>query len=63
MYHEEKVINGVLHYRSKPRGEFIAYTAEQLTNQISDLKSKLSFNQTLVLSQIRKVMDKIEDSI
>lgn len=31
MYHEEKIINGVLCYRTTPDSEFREYTKEQLT--------------------------------
>jgi len=37
MYHEEKVIDGVLHWKSDPRGEWTAYTAFQLTQRIISL--------------------------
>jgi hypothetical protein len=31
MYYEEKTIDGVLHYRSTPDGEFVAFDAATLT--------------------------------
>ena len=31
MFHQEKVIDGVLHWRGTPDGEFKRYTDEQLT--------------------------------
>jgi hypothetical protein len=31
MYYAEKVINGLLHYRYTPDGEWLPMTAEQLT--------------------------------
>ena len=33
MYHEEEVIDGVLHYRGSEDGEFIPYTNEQVINK------------------------------
>jgi hypothetical protein len=34
MYYEEKAINGVLHWRGTPEGQWIAKTAEQLTEML-----------------------------
>lgn len=34
MYHEEKVINGVLSWRGTPNGTWIQYTPEQLTKRL-----------------------------
>jgi hypothetical protein len=39
MYHEEKIINGVLSWRGAPDGEFKPFTAEQLTRRIQQLKT------------------------
>lgn len=41
MYHEEKIIDGVLCWRGTPRGEFIQYTAEELTQKIVALREQL----------------------
>lgn len=41
MYYEEKVINGVLCYRTTPNGEFIEKTKEQLTIMIGRLNDRL----------------------
>jgi len=40
MYQEEKVIDGVLHYRNSPDEDFKPYTAEQLTGKYKYLESK-----------------------
>jgi len=42
MYHEEKVICGVLHWRGTPDGEWHVYSAEQLTSRILELKKELA---------------------
>lgn len=42
MYHEEKIIDGVLHHRNHPQAQWKAYTIEQLTNKVEALKFKLS---------------------
>lgn len=33
MYHDEKLINGVLHWRGTPNGKWIIYTLEQLSER------------------------------
>ena len=38
MHYEEKVINGILHHRSTPRGEWVPFTVEQLTKKVKELK-------------------------
>ena len=38
MYYEEKVINGVLHWRGTPEGQWIAKTAEQLTEMLLEAR-------------------------
>lgn len=37
MFYEEKVIDGVLHYRTSPDGDWRAKTAEQLTEMLETL--------------------------
>ena len=34
MYHEEKIINGILCWRGTPQGEWIAHTPEELTEKL-----------------------------
>jgi hypothetical protein len=41
MYHEEKVISGVLWHRSNPSGDFMRYTLEELTQKYEELKAEL----------------------
>jgi hypothetical protein len=41
MYHEEKIIDGVLHWRGTPDEEWIAYTIEQLTSKWYRLRMQL----------------------
>lgn len=38
MYNEEKVINGVLHYRKTPDGKFAMCTPEAITERYEQLK-------------------------
>lgn len=39
MYYEEKIIDGILHWRSTPTGAWIAKTPEQLTIRIEELEA------------------------
>lgn len=41
MYREEKVINGILHWRSQPDGVWYQYTASALTERIIQIQSEL----------------------
>lgn len=44
MYHEEKIINGVLHFRSHPDHEFVPYSAERLTALIFERREEVIQN-------------------
>ena len=41
MYFEEKIIDGVLCFRTTPKAQFQPYTAEMLTKKIVKLTSEL----------------------
>ena len=41
MWYEEKVINGVLHYRGTPGGEWTPMTKEMLTGMILQLRARM----------------------
>lgn len=41
MWYEEKVINGVLHYRGTPSGEWTPMTKEMLTGVILQLRARM----------------------
>mgnify|MGYP003692044225 CR=1 FL=1 len=41
MYYAEKIINGVLHYRTHPRGKWREISPLKLTQKILDLQNKL----------------------
>ena len=45
MYYEEKIINGILHYKTHPNGEFLPYTLEGFTGKIEMLKEELEKQQ------------------
>lgn len=45
MYHEEQVIDGVLHHRGTPDGQWLVYTVEQLTVKYEKLNVELSKKQ------------------
>ena len=38
MYYEEKIINGILCWRSTPKGMWTAYSAEELTIKLTELR-------------------------
>lgn len=40
MYHDEKVIDGVLHYRTLPRGPWHPMTAEQVTARFVEMTAE-----------------------
>ncbi len=41
MYHEEKVINGKLMFRSSPNGKWYGYTYEALTKRVVEAEEKI----------------------
>lgn len=45
MYKEEKIINGILHYRTSPNAEFKPYTLENLTGIVGMLKEEMQKQQ------------------
>ena len=57
MYHEEKIIDGVLCFRSTPKGLFQPYTAKLLTEKIVKLKEKI--NQQA--DEIENLAERLED--
>lgn len=40
MYYEEKIINGVLHFRSTPKGPWEAVSPERLTEMLLDARKE-----------------------
>ena len=54
MYLEEKIINGILHYRTHPNGEFIPYTLERLTGKIGMLKEEIENQQGYTQEKVFK---------
>lgn len=41
MYYEEKILEGVLHYRMNPYGCFVPYTIRELTTRYLELLHEL----------------------
>jgi hypothetical protein len=41
MYHDEKIINGILYWRGTPNGEWTQYTLTQLTAKIERLRRQV----------------------
>ena len=52
MYSEEKIINGILHYRTHPNGEFIPYTLESLTGKIGMMEEEIENQKGLAQENI-----------
>lgn len=42
MYYEEKVIGGVLHFRNRPDGNWIAMSAAQITQRLIETQTELA---------------------
>lgn len=41
MYYDEQIINGVLHWRGTPNGEWIPKNLHQLTERIVELEARI----------------------
>ena len=41
MYYEERIIGGLLHYRTTPKGRWIIYNYEELSNKVIELREEL----------------------
>jgi hypothetical protein len=55
MYHEEKVINGVLCWRGTPDGEWKQYTAEALTIALTAERSRAKDLEALALKASSRI--------
>ena len=48
MYYEEKIINGMLHYRSNPNGPWVQMSPERLTEMLVEArKERMVFQEKL----------------
>ena len=45
MYYEEKIVNGVLCFRTTPHTPFVEFSKEKLTEKIGELEKKLSLRK------------------
>lgn len=41
MYYEEKTFSGILHYRTTPDGEWVAYTQKELTTLLLTARQQI----------------------
>lgn len=48
MYYEEKIIEGILHYRTDPNGEWHPMSAERLTGYVSRIQSDLEEKNKII---------------
>jgi hypothetical protein len=55
MYHEEKVINGVLCWRGSPDGEWTPYTAEGLTVALTAERARSKDLEALAMKAHEKL--------
>ena len=59
MYHEEKIINGVLHFKSTPRGKWVEFSKLQLMLRIEEKE----LNNKVAEDLIKKLEDMSGESI
>jgi hypothetical protein len=62
MYHEEKIINGILHWRNTPNGEWIAYTAEQLSARCTELQAKSDKFKSALSDTVQQLVQWADES-
>lgn len=55
MYHEEKVINGVLCWRGTPDGEWTQYTSEALTIALTSERSRAKDMESGRIEYVHKI--------
>ena len=48
MFHEEKLISGVLHWRNTPDGKWIARTPEQLSQRVIELERQIAWKDEVI---------------
>ena len=58
MFYEEKVINGVLHCRGTPHGEWTALSAIELTTRIMIQKAELWQQRNIIADQEMIIADR-----
>ena len=56
MYYEEAVIDGVLHFRTTPDGEWISKTAAQLTEALMEARRKQTVVQVSAPTQLPSIV-------
>ncbi len=57
MYYEERVINGVLHSRTQPTGEWQQMSPEQLTMKLLIAQA----NEKAIRTQVENLSDKVDE--
>ena len=63
MYYEEKVINGILCFKSSPNGAWIEYSLESLTKMYEGLKSKYINQDDIFRADLKSEFKRIIDNI
>lgn len=59
MYYEEKLINGVMHYRTTPDGEWTAYTLYDLSARYNDTRSP---SQAPLAVEVKDVLEQVAEN-
>ena len=61
MYYEEKMIDGVMHYRTDPKGEFKPYTLESISSRYDGLKTDIrEVRKQFMNERISNLCDNLE---
>lgn len=55
MYHDERLIKGILHWRGTPDGKWIAFTLEELSARVLEREKKIAS----ALGFIRSIQEEI----
>ncbi len=64
MYYEEKTIDGILHYRTHPKEEFMQMTARMLTHKLEEARkdfNRASLGETSVSERENAVIAGLEE--
>lgn len=60
MFHEERVIDGALHYRTNPHGLFFRYSQRELTEMLLTARRKLDEEKERIALALRVCADGVQ---
>jgi len=55
MYYEDRLIDGILHYRNSPMGEFVAYDIRTLSRLYTDLQHEVQRTCDLLMADLGRL--------